>query len=96
MTANWPFEDPPHTACITTRFVLDGSRPVLLVTHDQDDNCWQFLCGTTDDAAHGRAVELDNALDVCPEIAELADLPPGWSAWRDAPGDAWERFAGDE
>ena len=70
--------------------------PVLLVTHDEEDGCWQFLCGTTENPDRGRAVGLNEALEICPEIAELADLPRGWNAWRDAPGVKWERFVADD
>ena len=47
----WPFADPPNTAVITTRPVLEQSAPILLVVHDAVDGTWQFLCGTTNDSA---------------------------------------------
>jgi hypothetical protein len=28
---DWPFEDPPNTAAVTTRLVLDDGAPILLV-----------------------------------------------------------------
>jgi hypothetical protein len=49
----WPFADPPNTAAITTRPVLEQSAPILLVVHDADDGARQFLCGTTNDSADG-------------------------------------------
>ena len=91
MTA-WPFDDPPNTACITTRFVLDREKPILLVTHDEDDGGWQFLCGSTSDPDDGRVIGLDCALQLDPNVAELADLPLGWKAWRDSPDHEWERY----
>ena len=86
----WPFEDPPNTASITTRQVLDGS-PILHVTHDADDGGWQFLCGTTEDPADARVVGLGRMFARDPSLGELADLPEGWRAWRAAPGRVWER-----
>jgi hypothetical protein len=89
----WPFEDPPNTAAITTRQVLEGA-PVLLVTHDADDGGWQFLCGTTDDPADGRVVGLGRMLARDPTLGELADLPEGWRARRASAGQQWERDRG--
>ena len=91
----WPFEDAPNTASITTVHVLNQTHPILLVTHDADDGTWQFLCATTNDPKDGRIVGLDCALGLDPSLAELADLPLGWRAWRDAPGQPWRRQATD-
>jgi hypothetical protein len=33
----------------------------------------------------GKIVELDES------IAELADLPPGWHAWRESQSSVWQR-----
>ena len=87
----WPFEDAPNTASLTTVHVLDRRRPILLVTHDADDGGWQFLCGTTNDSSDARVVGLNTVLELDPSLAELADLPLGWRAWRDAPGRPWRR-----
>ena len=90
MSDDWPFEDPPNTAALTTRQVLDGA-PVLLVTHDADDGSWQFLCGTADDPADARIVGLGRMYTRDPTLGELATLPEGWRAWRDSVGRPWER-----
>jgi hypothetical protein len=42
---DWPFDQPPDAAAITLRAVLDGA-PILLVSHDADDDGWQFLDGS--------------------------------------------------
>ena len=89
MTA-WPFRDPPNTASITTRQVLEGA-PILRVTHDADDGGYQFLCGTTVDPADARIVGLGRMFGRDPSLGELADLPEGWQAWRAAPGRPWKR-----
>jgi hypothetical protein len=86
----WPFEDPPNTASITTRQVLEGA-PVLLVTHDADDGSWQFLCGITDDSVDGRVVGLGRICERDPTLRQLADLPEGWRAWRASTEAPWER-----
>jgi hypothetical protein len=96
MTASWPFEDGPNTATITTVHVLEGKLPIQFVSHDADDGAWQFLCGTTTDERDGRLVGLGQIVEIDPTVAELADLPLGWRAWRDAPGAPWQRTPGNE
>jgi hypothetical protein len=94
--AGWPFAEPPNVAALTTRQVLDDGRPVLLVTHDADDGMWQVLCGTTDNPADGRVAHLQHLYERDPSIGELADLPPGWKAWREAPGKPWRRAPSED
>jgi hypothetical protein len=89
--ASWPFEDPPHTASITSRQVLEGGAPILRVSHDADDGSWQFLCGTTDDPADARVVGLGRMYARDLTLGDLADLPEGWEARRTAPGLPWQR-----
>jgi hypothetical protein len=91
MTDSWPFSDPPNIATLTTVHVLDGSKPVLLVTHDEDDGMWQVLCGTTGDPDDCRLVSLEEMLQREPGLAELADLPLGWCAWRETAQSPWVR-----
>jgi hypothetical protein len=89
--ADWPFDDPSDVATITTTKVLDEGHPILLVTHDDDDGAWQFLCGTTNDPEDGRVVGLGCMYERDPSIGELADLPLGWRAWRESPVASWRR-----
>ena len=88
---DWPFDDPPNVTTITTVKVLDEAHPILLVTHDEDDGMWQFLCGTTNEPKDGRVVGLDCIYERDPSIAKLADLPLGWRAWRTTATSAWQR-----
>ena len=91
MKQDWPFRDPPNVATFTTVNVLEHGHPILLVCHDADDGVWQFFCGKTNDPAEGRVIGLDCALAMDPSLAELADLPLGWRAWRERRGDPWVR-----
>ena len=88
--AQWPFDDAVNTAAFTTTRVLRDGYPVLLVSHDQEGD-WQFLCGTTNDSEDGLIVCLGCAYQRDNSLGELADLPVGWQAWRDALGDQWKR-----
>ena len=39
---DWPFDDPPNVAVVTTRDVTEDKAPILFVSHDRDDGAWQF------------------------------------------------------
>ena len=88
--SEWPFADPINTLAFTTTRVLREGYPVLLVTHDEDGD-WQFMCTTTNDSEHGLIVCLGCAYERDRTVAEVADLPRGWQAWRDFVGGPWDR-----
>lgn len=73
------------------RQVLDGSEPILLVSHDEDDHAWQFI-GTSDASVEdAKLVCLEDIVRLDPTVLEVADLPPGWQAFRDQVGGEWTR-----
>jgi hypothetical protein len=88
---NWPFADPPDVASITVRQIVREGHPVLLVAHDADDGSWQFLTGGAFDVADGMVVSLQGMVERDSSLAELADLPLGWQAWREQRGSPWQR-----
>jgi hypothetical protein len=88
---SWPFDQPRNCATFTMRQVLEGSEPILLVSHDADDHGWQFI-GTSDASMpDGRLVCLESIVDLDPTVVEVADLPPAWQAVREAVGSPWCR-----
>jgi hypothetical protein len=87
---DWKFPDPPHTGVYLSKAVQAGTEPIIFVSHDADDRAWQFLGNTMSDSG-GVLVCLHHPIDEDPSLAELADLPLGWFAERDAPGDPWQR-----
>ena len=87
--ANWPFDTPINTASFTTRFVIEGSKPILEVYHENDGD-WQFLCGTTVETADVKLVCMGCMLERDPSLGELAALPFGWRAYRNSSGSAWQ------
>lgn len=90
-TENWPFDQGPRVAAITTRQVLTDGLPILRVTHYSDDHDWAFVCGTTDATDDGRVIAMEEALRIDPTLRTIADLPPGWTAWRERVGADWHR-----
>jgi hypothetical protein len=73
------------------RQVLDGSEPILLVSHDEEDHGWQFIGSSDASMTDAMLVCLEEIVRVDPTVLEIADLPPGWQAIRDAAGGAWTR-----
>jgi hypothetical protein len=90
----WTFDQARNVACVTCRSVLDG-HPVLTVTHYDDDHSWGFLDGGLNDGATALVVAMSEVVDRHPDLAEIANLPPGWSARRTAVGEPWLRRQDD-
>ena len=88
---NWPFADPPNVAVFTLRRIFREGKPILHVTHDKDDGSWQFLDGGPADMEDAWIVGLGEVLNLDDTIAELADLPLGWMAWRATLTSPWQR-----
>jgi hypothetical protein len=88
---NWSFADSPHTSAYLSETVNDGTEEVTYVSHDADDNAWQFLGDSMSDGGGPVIVCLHHPIDKDPSLKELADLPVGWYAEREAPGHPWIR-----
>ncbi|MBV9126235.1 MAG: hypothetical protein JO112_23035, partial [Planctomycetes bacterium] len=91
MEREWPFEDPPNVAVFTLTKILHDGQPILLVAHDEDDGAWQFLDGDEVRAEEAALVSLKTIVTLDQTVAELADLPCGWIAWRQQADQPWQR-----
>jgi hypothetical protein len=91
VTNTWPFSDPPNLATVTVKQIIDGTQPILFVSHDREDGGWQFLTGTAISMADALLVALKEIVKRDATVLLLADLPLGWHAWREAPGTEWVR-----
>ena len=88
----WPFADPKNVAVFTTIQIIRQGQPVLHVSHDDDDGAWQFHTGAEQvSAKNAMIVALSEMVEHDHTICELADLPCGWFADRDAIGSPWRR-----
>jgi hypothetical protein len=90
----WKFDQAPNVACITCRSVLAG-QPVLVATHYEDDHSWGFMDGALTDMTTALVVAMSEVLDRHPDLDEIADIPPGWSATRVAVGEPWSKQRDD-
>jgi hypothetical protein len=97
MTANdWPFDDPRNFATITTREIMCDNDWIALVSHDADDGAWQFFgLEGAPPIDQAMVVGLDELFEKDSSIAEVADLPLGWRAWRESPDAPWHRTPND-
>jgi hypothetical protein len=92
MERPWPFDQPQNCAVLSMRNIMDGTSPILMVSHDDDDHGWQFLDGSEQpNAADAVMVCLSHVLAHDPSLYELCDLPPGWIAYRVNRRANWER-----
>jgi hypothetical protein len=92
---SWPFHEGKNRAVLTTKHVLQDGHAILLVTHDGDGD-WQFLCGTTNRPKDGQLVSLGCIYERDRTLAQLADLPEGFRAYRQVKGAAWKRARCEE
>lgn len=88
----WPFsDDSPNVAVITTRGIIDGTDWIALASLDEEDGGWQFVGSRGARMDEAMVVALSSIYERDKSVAELADLPLGWQAWRDAPDAEWQR-----
>jgi len=85
----WPFDQPENCATVASRSIIDGSRPILHVSHDEDDHGWQFLDGISEELDDLVIVCLSHILEIDPTMADLAFLEPGYHAMRDSQTAKW-------
>jgi hypothetical protein len=88
---DWPFDQARDCAVITLRSIVFGGSPILHVTHDEDDHGWQFLGAGVADEKDAAVVGLEEIVQSDPSVLEVANMPPGWHAWRRSKSSPWER-----
>lgn len=87
------FNESPDVAVFTTRFVIEDHEPVIKVVHHDDDGSWEFTGGTQGSAdADYRVIALHEMIERDPSLLEVADLPSGGKAFREAKGDPWKIY----
>ena len=87
----WPFDQPRNCATITLRSIIFDGAPILFVSHDADDHGWQFLDGRPPDEKNAAVVCLSEIVEHDASVLDVADLPPGWKAWRESRTTPWRR-----
>lgn len=88
---SWPFDQPEDCAVFTTTHVIQDGRDIVYVFHDADDHGWQFHYAGEKETKDMMIVALVEIVRHDTTVTEVADLPPGWQAWRKRKGDVWQR-----
>ena len=90
---SWPFSDAQNTLVFTSKDIVNSGKWIHYVSHDADDGAWQFhsIDGPPQDESDARLVLFKNIVKLDPTIAQLADLPIGWCASREAPDSEWKK-----
>jgi hypothetical protein len=88
---NWKFPDPPDTRVFLSETVHAKEEPITYVAHDKTDGAWQFLGDKMSDGGSPVISCFHHPVDDDRTLEELADLPLGWYAVRDKPGEPWTR-----
>lgn len=89
----WSFDQAPDCAALTLCSIVLYGAPILCVSHDAEDHGWQFLGLDAPDEADAAFVSLEQVVKLDPSVLEIADLPPGSSAWRESRSAPWQRTA---
>jgi len=89
---NWKFPDPPHTGVFLSKSVQEKQEPITYVSHEEKDGAWQFLGPKMSDGGGPVISCFHHPVDDDRSLEELSDLPLGWYAVREKPGDSWERY----
>lgn len=93
---SWPFKEARTVAVFTTNDVLQVGQWIQTVFHNDDDGAWQFFSQAGPEAGEPMTSTLETIFKLDPSVGELANLPEGWLAWRDAPNAPWQREADDD
>lgn len=87
--SDWPFDEAENFAVfISTRILMD-KRPILCVTHDEDDGAWQFHSGDLTGPEEALIVSFREVYDIDRTIGLLAGLPLGCFAERKSVIEPW-------
>ena len=86
----WPFKDKKDVITITTKGIIEEGKPILYVSHDEDDGMWQFLDGTGLTEEDARVVSLKEIYELDSSIGDISTMPCGWNAWMDNEDDEWK------
>jgi hypothetical protein len=64
-----------------------------MATRDAGDGAWQLLTGDAFDNTEEMPVSLRSMVERDQTLLQLADLQPGWMAWREHRDVPWSRQA---
>lgn len=78
-------------AVIAVKQVMSGADWIQYVFHDEEDGGWQFHGTEEAEERDIMMVSLQSVVALDPSLEKLADLPPGWQAYRASAKAPWKR-----
>ncbi|MFN3649349.1 MAG: DUF4262 domain-containing protein [Armatimonadota bacterium] len=93
---DWPFPPPRRARVRTTGAIASGGECARCVVHGVARDDWRFLPDPSARLRDAIEISLSELVTRDPSLTSLADLPPEWMAWREAPGSPWRRAPFDE
>lgn len=70
---------------------MKDGRDIIYAFHHEDDHGWEFHYAGEKSVADMMVVSLQEIVERDPSVLEIADIPPGWKAWRERLGAPWHR-----
>ena len=89
--SKWKFRDVENTAVFTTRKIVNEGMPILYVSHDEDDDAWQFHHDSNVNIEDAMIISLEMMISLDNTLNQLVDLPLGWIATRKSIYDSWNK-----
>jgi len=79
-------------AVFTTKFVLEDKRTITYVSHELEDDAWQFFSNDEFDdySSVAKVIGFNEILEIDPTLIELISLEPGCYAERANKNDFWK------
>lgn len=75
MTKSFPFQEAPNTPVFVCQHILNGASLFRVYHLPKEKTVWHMLCKEHHIEADQRESTLQAMLEICPEIAELSDMP---------------------
>lgn len=72
---------------------MDGKNPITLISHDEEDGMWQFLCSEDHNLEDIRLISLAEAFQIDESISQAADLPRGFVMERTEAKGRWKAYS---
>ena len=85
----WPFDQPKNCAVFTLKQIMNREISILAVYHDLEDDGWQFVSNTELSMEDAMMVTLESVANLDPSVLGVANIKPGYHAWRASYGSPW-------
>lgn len=83
------FSEDLNTAIITTKYVLEESRPILYIYHFEEDGMWQFSGDEDCSDEDYMVISLEEVIKMDTSILLVADMQLGYYACRKSISEEW-------